>query len=112
MASPWDFPWHCEHGAEFPGLDDRHAGFLLQIFRWTHAEKRRYGTRAMSHFLNTLDQIVHSDSVGMVEGIRRHGQWQIRKLLNLFPCSLPIAGSQLYVDRPGGVAALVNAMGE
>jgi FkbM family methyltransferase len=66
----------------------------------------------MSHFLNTLDQIVHSDSVGTVEGIRRHGQWQIRKLLNLFPCSLPIAGSRLYVDRPGGVAALVNAMGE
>jgi FkbM family methyltransferase len=66
----------------------------------------------MSHFLNTLDQIVHSDSVGTIEGLRRHGQWQIRKLLNLFPCSLPIAGSQLYVDRPGGVAALVNAMGE
>jgi FkbM family methyltransferase len=66
----------------------------------------------MSHFLNTLDQIVHSDSVGMMEGFRRHGQWQIRKLLKLFPCSLPIAGSQLYVERPGGVAALVNAMGE
>ena len=66
----------------------------------------------MSHFLNTLDQIVHSESVSTVEGLRRHGQWQIRKLLNLFPCSLPIAGSQLYVDRPGGVAALVNAMGE
>jgi FkbM family methyltransferase len=66
----------------------------------------------MSHFLNTLDQIVHSDSVGTMEGFKRHWKWQVRKLLNLFPCALPIAGSQLYVDRPGGVAALVNAMGE
>lgn len=66
----------------------------------------------MSHFLNTVDQIVHSDSVGPMEGLKRHWKWQIRRLLNLFPCALPIAGSQLYVDRPGGVAALVNAMGE
>ena len=66
----------------------------------------------MSQFLNTLDQIVHSDSVGTIEGIRRHCQWQVRKLLNRFPCALPFAGSRLYVDRPGGVAALVNAMGE
>jgi FkbM family methyltransferase len=66
----------------------------------------------MSHFLNTIDQIVHSDSVGTLEGLRRHWKWQIRKLLNRFPCELPIAGSHLYVDRPDGVAALVNAMGE
>jgi FkbM family methyltransferase len=66
----------------------------------------------MSHFLNTLDQIVHSDSVRPIEGLRRHWQWQVRKLLNRFPCAMPIAGSRLYVDRPGGVAALVNAMGE
>lgn len=66
----------------------------------------------MSYFLNTLDQIAHSDSVGPIEGFRRHCQWQVRKLLNRFPCSLPIAGSQLYVERAGGVAALVNAMGE
>jgi FkbM family methyltransferase len=66
----------------------------------------------MSQFLNTLEQIVHSDSVRPLQGILRHSQWQLRKLLRRFPCELPIAGSHLYVDRPGGVAALVNAMGE
>ncbi len=66
----------------------------------------------MSHFLNTIDQIVHSDSVRPLEGILRHSRWQLRKLLRQFPCELPIAGSHLYVERPSGVAALVNAMGE
>jgi FkbM family methyltransferase len=66
----------------------------------------------MNQFLNTLEQIVHSDSVGPLEGILRHSQWQLRKLFHKFPCQLPIARSRLYVDRPSGVAALVNAMGE
>lgn len=66
----------------------------------------------MIHFLNTIDQIVHSDSVGALQGIIRHSQWQLRKLFRKFPCELPIARSHLYVDRPSGVAALVNAMGE
>src|SRR5579862_3264367 len=66
----------------------------------------------MSQLLNTLDQIMHSDSVGTFKGILRHSRWQLRRVLGRFPCELPIAGSHLYVDRPGGVAALVNAMGE
>jgi FkbM family methyltransferase len=66
----------------------------------------------VSHFLNTLGQIVRSDSVPPLQGILRHTVWQLRKLFGRFPCELPIAGSQLHVERPGGVAALVNAMGE
>jgi FkbM family methyltransferase len=66
----------------------------------------------MSHLLNTLGQILHSDSVPPVQGLLRHTRWQIRRLFGRFPCELPIAGSQLHVERPGGVAALVNAMGE
>jgi FkbM family methyltransferase len=66
----------------------------------------------MSQFLNTIQQIVHCESVEPLHGIYRHLGWQVRKALHRFPCELPIAGSRLYVDRPGGVAALVNAMGE
>jgi FkbM family methyltransferase len=66
----------------------------------------------MSQFLNTIQQIVHCDSVDPFHGIYRHLGWQVRRALRRFPCQLPIAGSRLYVDRPGGVAALVNAMGE
>jgi FkbM family methyltransferase len=66
----------------------------------------------MSQFLNTLQQIVHCDSVEPFHGICRHLYWQVRKTLHRFPCELAIASSRLHVDRPGGVAALVNAMGE
>jgi FkbM family methyltransferase len=66
----------------------------------------------MSQFLNTIQQIVHCDSVEPFHGICRHIHWQVRKVLHRFPCELAIASSRLYVDRPGGVAALVNAMGE
>jgi FkbM family methyltransferase len=66
----------------------------------------------MSQFLKTIRQIVHCDSVEPFRGIRRHLHWQVRKVLHRFPCELAIAGSRLHVDRPGGVAALVNAMGE
>jgi FkbM family methyltransferase len=62
--------------------------------------------------LNSLGQIVHSESVGPVQGVCRHFRWQVRKLLHQFPCELHIANSRLYIDRAGGVAALVNAMGE
>src|SRR5579863_1289886 len=66
----------------------------------------------MTNLLNTFEQIVHSDSIGPFRGILRHSGWQLRKLFGRFPCELPISTSHLYVDRPGGVAALVNAMGE
>jgi FkbM family methyltransferase len=66
----------------------------------------------MRQFLHTLKQIVHSDSVGTFRGVFRHFHWQVRKVSCRFPCELPIAGSRLYVDQPGGVAALVNSMGE
>lgn len=66
----------------------------------------------MSHFLNMLAQIARSDSVGIIPGIGRHLNWQLRKALRRFPCELRISRSVMVVDRPGGVAALVNAMGE
>lgn len=66
----------------------------------------------MSHFLNTLGQIINCDGVGPVRGVMGHLHWQLRRLFNLFPCELPIGKSRLYVDKPSGVAALVNAMGE
>jgi FkbM family methyltransferase len=66
----------------------------------------------MRHFLTSLEQIAHADSVGTLEGVRRHLQWQVRRLLGGFPCELPISQSKLRVLAPGGVAALVNAMGE
>lgn len=66
----------------------------------------------MTHLLNTLRQIACSESISPFEGVLRHSQWQLRRLLRRFPCELTISESHLYVDRPGGVAALVNAMGE
>src|SRR5258708_5307821 len=66
----------------------------------------------MRQFLTTLDQIAHAESVGTFEGVRRHLQWQVRRLLGDFPCELPISQSKLRVLSPVGVAALVNAMGE
>lgn len=65
----------------------------------------------MRQFLTTLSQIANSESVGTFEGFRRHLQWQMRRLLNDFPCDLSIAGSKLHVEKPRGIAALVNAMG-
>ncbi len=66
----------------------------------------------MPQFLNTLRQIVHSDSVGLFRGACRHGRWQIRKIFHQFPCELPIGkSSHLFIDHANGVAALVNAMG-
>lgn len=66
----------------------------------------------MCQFLTTLQQIGHSDSVDTLHGVCRHLHWQMRRLFHGFPCELRISGSRLRVDRPGGVAALVNAMGE
>ena len=66
----------------------------------------------MTHFLNTVVQITRSDSVGFIPGISKHLNWQLRKALRLFPCELRISRSVMAVDQPGGVAALVNAMGE
>jgi FkbM family methyltransferase len=66
----------------------------------------------MRHFLNMLAQIARSDSVGIIPGIGRHLNWQLRKALRRFPCELRISRSVMVIDRPGAVAALVNAMGE
>jgi FkbM family methyltransferase len=44
--------------------------------------------------------------------VYRHLHWQLRKQFRGFPCELKIGSSTLYVERPNGVAALVNAMGE
>lgn len=66
----------------------------------------------MAHFLNTIAQIKGSDSVGLIAGISKHLKWQLRKAFRLFPCELRISRSVMAVDQPGGVAALVNAMGE
>jgi FkbM family methyltransferase len=66
----------------------------------------------MIQFLNSLQQIVRSDSIGVLRGVQRHLGWQLRKLFHGFPCELSIGDSTLFVDRPCGVAALVNAMGK
>ena len=66
----------------------------------------------MRHFLSTLDQIAHAESVGTFDGVRRHFQWQARRLLGGFPCELALSQSKLRVTSPRGVSALVNAMGE
>ncbi len=66
----------------------------------------------MSHFLNMLAQIARSDSVGIIPGIGRHLNWQLRKALRRFPCELRISRSVMIIKQPGAVAALVNAMGE
>ena len=66
----------------------------------------------MRHFFTTLEQIAHAESVGTFDGVRRHLQWQIRRLRGAFPCELPISQSKLRVVSPRGVSALVNAMGE
>ena len=69
-------------------------------------------SKAMPLLLNTIRQIWYCDSVHPAKGLWRHIGWQFRRMLRLFPCELTIAGSRLYVPRAGGVAALVNAMGE
>lgn len=66
----------------------------------------------MRHFLTTLEQITHAESVGTFDGVRRHLRWQVRRLFGHFPCELPISQSKLRVVSPRGVSALVNAMGE
>lgn len=66
----------------------------------------------MRHFLATLDQIAHAESVGTFAGVRRHLQWQARRLLGGFPCELALSQSKLRVTSARGVSALVNAMGE
>ena len=66
----------------------------------------------MSQFLNTLRQINGSESVGTIRGVCRHLRWQVRRTFNDFPCDIPIGNSILHVERPNGVSALVNSMGE
>jgi FkbM family methyltransferase len=66
----------------------------------------------MTQFFNTLQQIKCSESVATVRGVYRHLRWQVRRRFNGFPCELKVGNSTLYVERPNGVAALVNAMGE
>jgi FkbM family methyltransferase len=66
----------------------------------------------MCQFLTSLRQIANSESVGTLDGVRRHLHWQMRRVLKDFPCDLPISNSRLRVHCATGVAALVNAMGE
>jgi hypothetical protein len=66
----------------------------------------------MIQFFNTLQQVRYSESVGTIQGVWRHLRWEIRKRFLGFPCELQVGNSTLYVERPNGVAALVNAMGE
>jgi len=66
----------------------------------------------MIQFFNTVRQILNCDSVQASEGLSRHLAWQCRRVFNRFPVELRIADSRLRVERPCGVAALVNAMGE
>lgn len=66
----------------------------------------------MLNFFNSLHQIAHSESVTTFRGVYRHLNWQIRKITRSFPCELLISYSKLLVDRPSGIAALVNAMGQ
>jgi FkbM family methyltransferase len=66
----------------------------------------------MVQIADTLRQIAHSESTTLAHGVTRHVQWQVRRILKQFPCELTIANSKLHIDRPTGVAALINAMGE
>jgi len=65
----------------------------------------------VAQFINTVRQIVRSESVGTMEGIVRHLGWQMRRLFGRFPVELQLSNSRLLVDRPQGVGALVNCMG-
>jgi FkbM family methyltransferase len=65
----------------------------------------------MWQVLDSIRQIYRSDSVAFFDGVYRHVQWQVRRVLDRFPCELRISRSRLLVERPTGVAALVNAMG-
>ncbi len=60
---------------------------------------------------NTLAQIANSGSTDAAPGMYRHLCWQVRRLLHAFPVELTISASKIVVDRPTGVAALVNCMG-
>lgn len=62
-------------------------------------------------FINSVQQIIRCESVGVLEGMHRHLGWQARRMLRRFPCELTISRSRLFVGRPTGVAALVNCMG-
>lgn len=66
----------------------------------------------MIQFLDTVEQIVNCDSIRPFAGIRHHLAWQVRKMLDQFPVELVLGNSKLQIDRPCGVAALINAMGE
>lgn len=65
----------------------------------------------LAQLLNSIAQIRRASHADSARGIARHLMWQVRKLLNGFPTVLRISHSRLYVDRPGGVAALVNSLG-
>lgn len=66
---------------------------------------------AFSQILNTLQQILHNDSVHPIFGLIRHLKWQIIQALNLFPRALRISESCLIADCNTGVAALINCLG-
>ena len=65
----------------------------------------------LAQLLNSIAHIRRASHADSARGIARHLMWQVRKLLKGFPTVLRISHSRLYVDRPGGVAALVNSLG-
>ena len=65
----------------------------------------------LTQFCNSISQIRGAGHVRASRAMVRHLIWQFRKLVNAFPVVLRLSQSRLYVDRPSGVAALVNSLG-
>lgn len=61
-------------------------------------------------FINTLQQILHSDSTPFLIGFFRHLKWQWIRWRGIFPIELTFSKSIISVQRPSGVAALINCM--
>lgn len=61
-------------------------------------------------FINSLKQIVHDPHTHTLPGLYRHGLWQIRKILNLFPFVLRFSESRIIAfHKRCGVSALINS---
>lgn len=61
-------------------------------------------------FINSLNQIINDSHTNTIYGFYRHGLWQVRKLLNSFPCVLPFSQSRIIAfHKTCGVSALINS---
>lgn len=65
----------------------------------------------LQQFINTCTQVVSAERGATVTGLSRHLKWQLRRALGMFPMVLEISKSRVAVDRPSGVAALINCLG-